>query len=211
MNPDEKKIVDPASDQPVDYAAELEKEKKARELKEKELSQAQHVIETLKKEKKEKPNEDDDKPTIDVDDIIKQVKEESSREIEAFKLEQSKDTLEEVLRSASNDPKEQELIRFHYENSIVKKGFSRSSIIDDIENAKVLANKNKLTKIFSEVSKSQAAQSARSGGSASGQPVELSDDSLADGEKAWVTSMVNQGFKREDVVNQLLKNKKPTY
>jgi hypothetical protein len=212
MNLDEKKIVDPASDQPVDYAVELEREKKAREEKEKELSQARHVIETLKKEKKERPAaNDDDKPTVDTDELIRQAKEEVSREVEKLKLEQSQDTLEEILKSASNDPKEQELIKFHYENSIVRKGFSRSAIIEDIENAKILANKAKYSKIISEVGKSQVAQATRSGGSSSGQPVESSDEGLADGEKAWVTSMVNQGFKREDVVKQLLQNKKPTY
>lgn len=211
MNPDDKKVVDPASDQQVDYAAELAKEIKAREEKEKELSQAQHVIENLKKAKKIEVKTEDQPEAIDTDEIVRKAREETSSEIEKFKLEQSRDTLEEILKSASTDPKEQDLIRFHYENSIVKKGFSRASIIDDIENAKILANRQKFSKIFSEVGKAKTSQDTRSTGSAASQPMTDTEDGLSDSEKAWITSMANQGFKREDVVKQLLKNKKPNY
>jgi hypothetical protein len=62
-----------------------------------------------------------------------------------------KPTLDAMLREMSNNPQERDLIKHHYEHSIVKSGLDESSIRGDIEKAYAIANGKKLRKTVSEM------------------------------------------------------------
>lgn len=62
-----------------------------------------------------------------------------------------KPTLDIMLREMSNNPQERDLIKYHYEHSIVKGGLDESSVRADIEKAYAIANGKKLRKTVSEM------------------------------------------------------------
>lgn len=62
-----------------------------------------------------------------------------------------KPTLDAMLKEVSNNPQERDLIKYHYEHSVVKGGFDESSIRADIEKAYAIANGKKLRKTVSEM------------------------------------------------------------
>lgn len=186
----------------IDYAAELEKARK-------QLGQAEHVIETLKKKPKEKiDNEDDDKsPQFDPEEIYKRAAEIAQETVEKAQSGFIKDYVEDAIASASNDPAERELIRLHYENSIKKSGFSRTSILEDIQKSKVLANKPRLEKMEKELAKAGLSKITTSKGAAGGfeteHPVELSPE-----EEKWIQqTAVATGKTVEQVRAKLLANR----
>lgn len=101
----------------IDYKAELEAAQKR-------IGQAEYKIEELKRKEKQH--------TVD------------EFEEEPMAPRQDSAGLAALLMQISQDPSERELIMFHYENSIKKTGDSPASILSDMENAKVLANKKRL-------------------------------------------------------------------
>jgi hypothetical protein len=184
----------------VDYKAELEKAQKK-------LEQAGFTIEKLKKEKKEEVDEDD-KDEIDVEAIKESAKKEAMKEIEKFKMETSRDTLDDLLSGLSSDADEVALIKHHYENSINKSGFSKTQILADLQNAKLLANKPKYEKMISETVRSAAAQQAQGGGSASGQEKSEENVDLSKDEEAAAQSLSQRyGAKIEDVRKRIIANR----
>ncbi len=62
-----------------------------------------------------------------------------------------KPTLDAMLREMSSNPQERDLIKYHYEHSIVKGGLDESSVRADIEKAYAIANGKKLRKTVSEM------------------------------------------------------------
>lgn len=80
----------------------------------------------------------------------------------------AKDTFEDELAKLSNNPKKQELIRYHYENSIVKTGVSRQSIVGDLENALAITDKKMAAKRSSELAEAKIAESTAGRGAGMG-------------------------------------------
>lgn len=62
-----------------------------------------------------------------------------------------KPTLDAMLKEVSSNPQERDLIKYHYEHSIVRGGLDESSIRADIEKAYAIANGKKLRKTVSEM------------------------------------------------------------
>ena len=127
----------------IDYEAELEKAKK-------QLGQAEFTIQKLKKQGK-KPAEEAVDETIEenrgeltVDEFEKKLEQKFEQKLKSFQLEQTRDLIDSSLESLTDNPKERELIKFHYENSLNHSGYSRQAIKADLENAKLLANRAKL-------------------------------------------------------------------
>ena len=132
----------------VDYVAELDIAKSK-------LEKAGNTIEKIKKENKELKNDDDDDEYIDYqEEINKQV----AKKMDSVRADLSEDTIESTLEDLTVNVDERALIKHHYDNSLQKTGFSRQAIMQDLLNAKLLANRKTLSKENSEL---KAALSAK--------------------------------------------------
>lgn len=138
----------------VDYGAELERVKKERDDAIIGKKKAEDKIVKLKRDGKQKVEtegfEDDIPETPDVKEIIRQ---EVEIERDKMRLELAQDSIEAELEKIS-DPKERELVKFHYENTIRTTGISRQAIRNDLERARLLANAPKVKKTLDEVKES---------------------------------------------------------
>ena len=141
-------------DDSIDYKVELEKETKARE-------RAEHKIVQLKTQKKEAEEEVSEEVSEESpSDVQKQIDE----GVEKARVDMVEDEVESALQDITSNEDERELIRFHYENTIKKSGYSRLKIKQDLDNARLIANKKSILSANVELSK--ALQSKNSMGSA---------------------------------------------
>ena len=131
----------------VDYVAELGIAKSK-------LEKAGNTIEKIKKENKELKNDDDDEYIDYQEEINKQV----AKKMDSVRADLSEDTIESTLEDLTVNVDERALIKHHYDNSLQKTGFSRQAIMQDLLNAKLLANRKTLSKENSEL---KAALSAK--------------------------------------------------
>lgn len=185
---------------------ELADAKKLLADKETELGQAQHTIVDLKKKKDEvklpAPQQ------IDVESIQEKALETTKSEIEKFKLEQTKDTFEEILASMASTPEDQEAIRTAYNDSIVKSGFNKDSIKKDLEKAFILANQPKFETTIKELKQAHISKQTQSAGGGSSQQIETKDENLSAEDTAWVNATATRmNLPVEKVKAQLLKNR----
>lgn len=185
---------------------ELADAKKALADKETELGQAQHTIIGLKKTKPEAKTETQ---TVDIEAIEEKALSKAQEEIEKFKVEQSKDTFEDILATFKGTPEEKEKIKTAYNTQIVKTGFNRESIRQDLENAFILANKPKFETTIKELQATAISKGTQSGASASSQEIDKKEEpNLSDAEKVWVkTTAAKRGISEEAVTALLVKNK----
>lgn len=185
----------------VDYKAELEKETARR------LAQAEHTIVSLKKEAKEKgePKEVDTEAIKEA--LRAELMEEQKKELEAFKVEQAKGSLDEEIAKISSNPDEQALIKFHYEKSIQKTGFDKNSIASDIQNAFIIANKPRLEKTMEELRQKAISNVTKKGNESGGIPAGADNNKLDDATEAWIEKTAKaRGMKPEDIRAKLVKN-----
>lgn len=119
----------------VDYKAELENAKATLERKEKQLGQAEHVIEELKKSK--------GGSAMDVNEVAQLIDE----KFESFTQQVRGDAIDSLVSAYSKSDEEKELIKHHLKHSIKPSGDDEA----DILNAKALANKTKIIQQVSEV------------------------------------------------------------
>lgn len=188
------------SNKEIDYKAEAESLRT-------QLKKAEHtIVEEKEKNKPASPVE------VDIDHITETVKksleEGFDKKLESARLEFAKDVLEAELERSSSNADERELIKLHYENSIRKTGFDRSSILRDIANAKALANSKKLENTLKEVRAATLSDKTKATGSSSSQFIETNNVTLTPAEEKWVASVVSgTGKKREDIVAKLMANR----
>lgn len=124
----------------LDYKAELERNKKR-------LEQAEYTIEKLRAENKE------EFAGMTSDEIRQIVREENV----ALEKKLSNQTVRNLAYSKASSPEEAELMIWHYGNSIVPSG----DLMEDIDNARVLANKKRLTQNIEELKKSVSSKENR--------------------------------------------------
>lgn len=114
----------------VDYKAELEKEQAQRK-------KAEAAIVKMKKADKTESTNDEFEEDFS-DDTLKK------SDLEAMESriigQVAGNVAEETITTVSSNVDEQELIRYHYNNSIVKTGADRKAVLADIMKAKLLAN-----------------------------------------------------------------------
>jgi hypothetical protein len=155
---------DKKEDGAVDYKAELEKVQ-AR-LKKAEFKLTQKDIEERKAKKSEGSEDEDDSGALDIRQQILSAKEEAKLEL---KREMAADTIQSELSKYADNPARQELIKFHYENTIKQSGFSREAIISDIELAAALADRSTSQKKIDEIQKAvDTAKTVKKTGAVSG-------------------------------------------
>ncbi len=137
----------------IDYEAEL-KSALAREAIAN--SDKENYRKALLIDKGKKP----DDGTVNVQEIKEQAQRESHIDVEdliqrtvlatASTLIQ-KPTLDAMLKEVSINPQERDLIKYHYEHSLVKSGLDESSVRADIDKAYAIANSKRLRKTVSEM------------------------------------------------------------
>jgi hypothetical protein len=210
MNNDDKNEAGAASaseltaEQAEALRADLKAKDEALAKKDREIMQAQHTIIELKK----KPHAETAPLAADIESVKRELQEAQKEELEKFRLEQSRDSFEEILSTFSSDPEEAARIREAYESSVMKTGFDRASIRSDLENAFVIANKPKVEKTISELRHAAISKGTHSGGSASGQPPSAQTDSLSEAERAWAKATARQTGKTEaEIIAALMANR----
>ena len=130
----------------VDYVAELGIAKSK-------LEKAGNTIEKIKKENKELKNDDDDDEYIDYEEEIeKRVASKVKETMTSVRTDLAADTIESALEDLSANVDERALIKHHYDNSLQRTGFSRQAIMQDLLNAKLLANQKSLSRERAELS-----------------------------------------------------------
>jgi len=142
----------------VDYEAELAKLQKR-------VDQAEHVIVDTKKQNKALQNQQLNQEGLTEESVREMIKSESNTQFETFKQSFVSDAVSSLLQDVSSDPAEQKLIKFHYENSIKLTGSGRAEIKNDLESAKLLANKRV---IFNENAELKEALKAKQASSSDG-------------------------------------------
>lgn len=149
----------------IDHAAELEKAKK-------QLGQAEHTIVETKKENKElKENQ------LSKEEIQEQVTTQVNEQVNAIRQDSVKDTTTLILDGLTDNPDERALIEHHYENTIVKTGYSKEAIKHDLENAKWQANRKTITKTVEDLEDKVASDSAITNSGGGSSPVKTRPES----------------------------------
>lgn len=136
----------------VDYQKELEMAQSELAKKDKRINQAEHVIEKLKSEGTD----------VNADSIKDMVQQMVQEEVQVFQNKVREDAVDSLVTQYAANPDEAKLIKFHLENSIKPSGDD----IDDIINAKALANKARFKQQSSEVKRAQAESEADKASSA---------------------------------------------
>jgi len=131
----------PKVEEQIDYKAELEKIKKERD-------QYKEGLLIAKKKLKGSDYED-------VDSIVEE-------KLNSFKNELISNNVKSIVNSITSDENEKALIMEHYNSSINKTGTSLDAIKNDLENAKLIANKSKLFKENTFLKEALVAKSAYS-------------------------------------------------
>jgi len=118
-------------------------------------------------------------PDLDEDTIAERIKADVLAEMEnkdkAREIDRQSDYISEVLDKVATSDSEKKLIKYHYENSIKQSGFTRAAILADLENAKILANREKLIRENEELSESLKSYSSRGNQNFSGQKIKSNE------------------------------------
>lgn len=151
---DESSSQEESKEDSIDYKEELEKAQTS-------LGKAEKKIVQLKKKKEpEVSEEESEEESATPPDVQQQI----DQGIEQARGDMVEDEVESALNDITSDEDERELIKFHYENTIQRSGYSRLKIKQDLDNARLIANKKKILSTNAELSK--ALQSKNSMGSA---------------------------------------------
>lgn len=124
--------------QEVNYEAELAK------LQE-QISEKNGALKSERERRKQAEKllnmENDDEPQTDIpDDKIEKIVDKAMGKYEKMRVQED---IEATLESMTDNEAERKLIRQHYENTLNPTGFSKAQIKRDLENAQLLANRQK--------------------------------------------------------------------
>jgi hypothetical protein len=133
-----------AVDAEIDYRAELEKTRKR-------LSKAEHKL-------KEENIKRKSQPELDENSVKEMLEQMVDKRLSEAQMDSARDTFSDALELISSNPDERELIKFHYQNSIVNTGFSKTAIKEDLEKARLLANAARFQKEREELMESAKAK-----------------------------------------------------
>lgn len=195
---------DKSDEKAVDYKAELERVQNELKEKTERLKKAEFTLyKKNKAERTERQHEDDSDDTNesaeDVDERIAKILAQAKQE---HLMTLAQDNLESELSNYSDDPDRQALIKYHYENTINRRGYARTDIKKDLEIAAFLADKPKFEARMSEVNKAiEAEKSKKKGGVAAGVKTEDATQlNLSEADKALLR---RHGLTEKDVLNNI--------
>ena len=129
-------VVEETTAPEIDYKAEYEKTLDN-------LKKAEYTLYKKNKEEKEQEPIVDPFAEQDISELVTQQVEAKMAELRGEVLG---NVFEESLDALSSSEDEKNLIRLHYEKSIVKTGHTRQAVLDDLQKAKLLANAPNLAK-----------------------------------------------------------------
>lgn len=178
---------------PIDYKTENERLLK-------QISQAEYKLKQKNIQNKQKqisPDEDEEAeevPTVDIEEMIK-------REVGKIGADLQRNTVEDIISSYTDNPDERALIRTVYQNQILKSGFDRASIEQDLGAAYAIANKPKLAKVMAEAIRAKdnrAPQGMGGGGHRIEGDVPTEDPQLSDADKKFMNAwgITNKDLKK---------------
>lgn len=125
-----------AEDDQIDYQALYNEEMERRKRAEK----------AIEKSKKKAKTEEEDSYLEEPDDIEDRISNVLDQKLSSFRQDMMTNTVEDVLDSMSSNDAEKKLIRFHYDNTINKTGYTKGDILNDMQIAKAIANRKKIEK-----------------------------------------------------------------
>lgn len=135
----------------VDYAAELDRLRKERDnLREgikNEKAKNKRRSERDEPEEESFDDEDSSSPqdTSSMEDrIVERVSRLAYEQQQQFEANKEREHIDTTLRQLSESEGEMDLIKYHYDNSIKHSGYSKQSINNDLQTAKLLANRSRL-------------------------------------------------------------------
>lgn len=174
----------------VDYRAEAETLRKK-------LDQAEF---TLRKRNIERRQERALDPVPEMPEVKATISEMVQEGLTNIRQSEANELIEEMIVTSAENDDEAELIRLHYENSIVKTGFTKSAIREDVQKAKLLANAARYLREKKEIAQSLKAKSSIGRGTATGsnqdRPTPSEDLSKHFNAKDW-SYMQKRGFTPE--------------
>jgi hypothetical protein len=138
-----------SDDKGVDYKSEYERLQGELAQKNERITKQDKKILKLKQRSNEQ-DEEQDEDEEESPDISLLVKKQVEEQMSAL----TEDTIDEEVEKISSNDDEKKLIRWYFDNRIIKTGWSRRDIRDYVSDAKALANKGKLA-IASKVIKKQ--------------------------------------------------------
>lgn len=131
---------------------------------------AEDKIVKMKKTSPKASGDDDESDEKEERYEVPDIRGELEKAREQIRAEVVEGEVEDILSEISSDEDERKLIRHIYDNSLVKGGYTRAAIRDDLANAKLLANRDAIVrsnKELAEALKSKAAvQTVRASSSA---------------------------------------------
>lgn len=175
---------EPEDDEPevIDYDKELE-----------EFEKAEHNRDGFSKRVSKKVTKNDDEDEDDDDKDEDKTTKKVSQQISVLREELAQDYIDAQLEKLTSNPSEQRLIKLVYDSKIVKSGFGRAAILQDLEMAKAIANRRTILKTNKELAvalKSKKQPSGSGQGSGSGEK-EVKVDVLS---PAQITSLKARGW-----------------
>lgn len=173
-----------ATQSDVDYQKELEMARQELEKKNKQIGQAEHVIETLKKEGGQAT-------TDNIEDVVNRLVEEK---VSHLTEKVRGDKIENLVSAYASSTDEAELIKFHLQNSIKQSGDD----VTDIINAKAIANKARFQQQTAEIKRAQNVPEAEKVTSAGQKPAKADDLKLSPEEQKIMRQF---GVTKDDLQN----------
>lgn len=171
----------------VDYKSELERLQG--EIAQKNERIAKQDKKIIKLKQRSKDDEQDEEEEEDEDTRIqKKVEEQMTSFVE--------DTIEEEIEKVASNEDEKKLIRWYFDNRIVKDGWSKKAIVDYVSDAKALANKGKLATKSKMLDKSAKSKETAGKPNFSGTPPKKSTMKVTEYDKKMATKYFKGDLKK---------------
>lgn len=160
---------DESSNKEIDYEAELARVKTERENYKTAFLNEKDKNKRSGSQNRHNDDDDDDKnDRVDLNSEIEKIREELRGEFDQIKSGFIGDAVSGMVQSLSENDKEAELIKYHYENTINKSGVSRDAIERDLRRAKLLANESRIEKQYSQMLRTLESERNKYRGSVAG-------------------------------------------
>ncbi len=179
-----------SDDEGVDYKSELERLQGELAQKNERIAKQDKKILKLKQRFKSEDNEEEEvEEETDIDSVVaKKVQEQMSNFVE--------DTIDDEINKVSTNEDEKKLIRYYFDNRIVKQGWSKKEIIDYIADAKVLANRNKVLSQLKLLQKKTNSDKTASKPNFTGTPPKKSTVKITEYDKKMAQKFFNGDIKK---------------
>jgi hypothetical protein len=184
--------------QEFDYEAELDRVKQvAQNYKEGMMSAKAKLKELKEQEEEEGETEENTQAQADLEDVIEELDKRAIKREQERIGQQAVAYIDDELSNLTDNKKEQELIKFYYENRINKSGSDKASVKEDLEMARLLANRKRLEKDNSALKEILInKQTTNSSPEFSGERLQTKKSNLSDADKAFISKINERRARR---------------